>query len=609
MSYSRAGLPCALAGLATFSLLAIPRQWTLRKRATVAAGVVITLLVIGAALAPTLLLERFAGMTAAGMNTGDERLELWRDTLHLIPHYWLTGVGFSAFADPFMQFQTVGRSLAFTFAHNDFLQWFAELGLAGFVLIAALLVLVLRDGLRTAFSQHGSRTDQLLACASLGGLAAFLAHSLVDFSSYVPANALTVVWLMAIACGLRPQPAQTRRPARAFAGAFCIVIACYAGVMLLTRRMDSAATLAMCERGLCRDEALYKTLAQTGVDSPRDQETTTKIASLLLRRAPYRFFSWQQMALVAEARGNDAVADKLMDESIRLAPGNLGALFRYAQYTGDHDDRSRMIRALATIFAVDNFHFYSEAVAAQLDQHHVSAPELLRFQPGNYESSFLLARYARAARFADAQAVFRYLVNAHSAVPAEVYLTELLKQRRPDLAAQAWMEYRGVKDPNYGHTNLLYNGGFELEPERVPLDWQLEPSSAATARIESDAAHSGRLGLAVTFNGHENVEYGGVTQRIYLAPGAYRLSAWIKALRITTDEGVRIRVYGPGYDARTQAVTGTSDWQQIETQFVVRDASELATVVIYRAPSKRFDNRIAGTVWIDDMIVNVAPAS
>jgi hypothetical protein len=45
--------------------------------------------------------------------------------------------------------------------------------------------------------------------------------------------------------------------------------------------------------------------------------------------------------------------------------------------------------------------------------------------------------------------------------------------------------------------------------------------------------------------------------------------------------------------------TGTIDWTSVQVAFTVSPDTNLVRVELFREPSWMFDNKIAGTAWID----------
>jgi O-antigen ligase len=90
---------------------------------------------------------------------------------------------------------------AFDYAHNDYLQVLAELGLAGSLIVAALALGILARALR-AVARHPDSDGRYLGLACTGALAAIMIHSATDVNLYIPANAMLLAWIAAISAGL-----------------------------------------------------------------------------------------------------------------------------------------------------------------------------------------------------------------------------------------------------------------------------------------------------------------------------------------------------------------------------------------------------------------------
>jgi hypothetical protein len=123
-------------------------------------------------------------------------------------------------------------------------------------------------------------------------------------------------------------------------------------------------------------------------------------------------------------------------------------------------------------------------------------------------------------------------------------------------------------------------------------------------------AHSGQWSLRIDFRGKENLNYSHVSQTVCVRPGPLRFQAYVRTEGITTDQGVGFRVFDPEsparLDARTAQLSGDSDWRPLELAFVVPPETRLLVVQVRRLPSLKFDNKIAGTAWVDDAVLNLA---
>jgi O-antigen ligase len=143
-------------------------------------------------------------MTSAVERSTDNRMDIWRDTLRMTPSYKWIGCGLGAYERGMYLYKTVAPTNTLDFAHNDYLQVFAELGAVGSALAGCLLAWILWRAAAVALLQRESRNWEL-AVGLLIALLSFSFHSLADFNLYIPANALVFAWLggLAVSPGLQ----------------------------------------------------------------------------------------------------------------------------------------------------------------------------------------------------------------------------------------------------------------------------------------------------------------------------------------------------------------------------------------------------------------------
>jgi len=203
LSLSRMGVVSTLAAAAGV-LVALSFSLPRRRRWFWLVPIAAPLLIL-VSLSTRELVLRFADLTATQEISKDERVQIWTDTLHVIAAYRWTGCGLGAYERGMYQFKTVAPTNTVDYAHNDYLQMAAELGIPGMLLLAALALWVLGHTLRVVIFMRGS-PNWHLACGLLGAFLAIAVHSLADFNLYVPANALAFAWLAGLSNGLAPGP-------------------------------------------------------------------------------------------------------------------------------------------------------------------------------------------------------------------------------------------------------------------------------------------------------------------------------------------------------------------------------------------------------------------
>ncbi len=193
LSFSRAGTACAL--LAVAATLTVTLGGRLPRRAAIVALVValaaIPLFDVGVGR----LLGRYEAATGDIAAAGG-RLDVWRDTLHLIAAAPVFGCGFGAFTWAFPAVSSPEVRLHYTHAHNDALQFLAEGGVVGAALALLLIVPLARAGGRVV-----TEARDPIAVGAVFGLLALTLHSLVDFNFHIPANAALAAVLAGVVFG------------------------------------------------------------------------------------------------------------------------------------------------------------------------------------------------------------------------------------------------------------------------------------------------------------------------------------------------------------------------------------------------------------------------
>ncbi len=181
---------------------------------------------------------------------------------------------------------------------------------------------------------------------------------------------------------------------------------------------------------------------------------------------------------------------------------------------------------------------------------------------------------------------------------AMVWVDWLTGRRRDHDAFLVWKRYVAA-DSTYGSGNWIDNAGFENEPAGKGFDWRLQPFPGVKARLDSATAHSGHSSLRVEFDGSANPDFHHIAQRVWLPPGRYRLTAWMRTANLSSDQGLALVLNG----VSTPAVTGSHDWTMVGADVTVRDGASAGEVKVVRQRSWRFDGKLLGVVWIDDVAV------
>jgi len=612
-SLSRMGFSAALFSLFVMAGVALGTRLP-RLHTYVAVAVLAVLFVVSfVLLPPEALIAEFAKIVPTENFGGDGRFTIWRDTVHLIRAYPLFGCGFGTFDVAFLKYQTGVVDLDFAFAHNDFLQLVAELGVVGFLIPTAIILMVLLRALRAAESR-GNAQVRYLGIACIGTFSALLLHSLVDFNLYIPANALVLTWIAGIASAL-PLPSRSpgadsgtsRMPLRKLAIALAALLIVYpaAWIVFLSRfHTDRRAERLFCRVGICDTDAV---LAAGQSQNSAAPPPSAADAREFLRRDPANPHRWADLAESLMAAGQVDSATYCFARALDLGPNIPPVLWRAAVfYAGQGETRkalqnsSRLLRK-STLDDRAVFDWYTDRAFPfeEILQYGIPPdPRPTRFYvryliaSGNVAGSVRAWNLALARGFADDEL-------------ARDFLNFQMQQKAYEQAAGSWAAYLGPRRNGYRESNWLYDGDFEAAPSGTPFDWQIDRQPEVDVARDEHVAHSGSRSLRIRFRGGWNLSYANIRQIAVVPPGWYRFEAYVRTEDLTTDQGIGFRIFDAEnpkrLDVRTEQLTGTHEWTRIELKFLAPQEARLLQVQVVRPQSGRIDNQIRGTVWIDSV--------
>jgi hypothetical protein len=193
------------------------------------------------------------------------------------------------------------------------------------------------------------------------------------------------------------------------------------------------------------------------------------------------------------------------------------------------------------------------------------------------------------------------------------YLDALIRYKEVNQLTEAWSALAG-RFPGQIHgpvpdSNLVANGNFEFDVLNGGLDWRIIPAEGAVVSLDSARPFEGAHALQIKFDGSRNLDYGHVFQYVLVRPNTrYRFSVNMRVQGITTDSGPRFQVFD-AYNmtdlfVSTENLVGTSDWSKQDAQFATKPDTHLLVIRVARPLSSKFDNQMAGTVWITAVTLN-----
>ena len=143
--------------------------------------------------------ERLASVTSSTDESNKERLFLWSNAIEYSKHHPFMGCGYGNWkiaSIPYTKYLT-DDLLVPIHAHNDFLEYTAELGLLGGLLYVSLFVCLLYFTVKTWFSQASDQV-KIVSAFSLIGLAGYFIDAIFNFPIERPVNQMFFVIIAAL---------------------------------------------------------------------------------------------------------------------------------------------------------------------------------------------------------------------------------------------------------------------------------------------------------------------------------------------------------------------------------------------------------------------------
>ena len=204
-SGSRTGIAAAIVGVV---LVAGIVSWQTRRRSALVIAFVI--LVFPAAYSVWIglnpVVERFEAVGVPG-GLERERLGVWPHTISLIRDYPLWGTGLGTYRWANAHYQTYLLWGTFEHAHNDYLEFAADIGIPATVLLFGSFWVLAVKVTKRAFLLERTK-DRVLAAGCAGAMVAMLIHEATDFNLQIPANAFIFAWIAGTAAALCRAPAR-----------------------------------------------------------------------------------------------------------------------------------------------------------------------------------------------------------------------------------------------------------------------------------------------------------------------------------------------------------------------------------------------------------------
>lgn len=384
---------------------------------------------------------------------------------------------------------------------------------------------------------------------------------------------------------------------------------CAAGVLSATLGQSNARIeQVLCRFFICNNAPLETSAQQqlTGVEEADTQKAAAAFRQLL-QRDPQNPYRWADLGEAFLEAGQKEQARRCFDQMLALAPRSMPLLLRAANFYFQAGENYQALPITARILTLTSD--YDSIIFSEYTRLVDHSEDVLRYGlPEDRRAARSWLQYlTQAERLEDAQHTWEWIARRgyDDDSTAGEYAGFLVQQGHPRAAVSAWAQHLGTRAGDYRKSNYLFDGNFELDPTPSPFDWGFGRAVGVdVARNCSTAGHR-NCSLRIGFAGTQNLELVAASQMALVTPGPYRLRASIRTERLTTDQGIRFRISDAELPARLNVIfgqfKGTMPWSSVEQDFTVPPLTRLLRVEVIRQPSMRFDNKVGGTAWIDEL--------
>jgi tetratricopeptide (TPR) repeat protein len=408
-----------------------------------------------------------------------------------------------------------------------------------------------------------------------------------------------------------------RRVALAVSVVISAVLIFQAGeIWLASRRLDSEK-LTLMERGaalLPGDGSAWDRLGRLRQWDFIDSDLPGAIEDYqkAVRADPRSAHFWMDLASAYEASGDGARAREAYRQAKSVYPASAEVAFHYGNF---------LLREQQYPEAFREFH-----EAARSD------PTLLPLVISRtWRSSEDVDELLNSVLPANADAYLQtldFFASIHEAQPALVvwgrllslgepfplprvfpFFEELIREDRADDARRAWREAlaaAGLPHDDPSNNNLVWNGNFARDFGNGGLDWRWTPQMGVSIEVDFEPAPNGSHAIRMDFGGGSNLSLDAPSEYVPVDPKrAYHFHAYMRTEAITTESGPRFSVIDPNHtgvlNVLTDNFTGSHPWTPVDADFITGPSTHFLLVRLFRDPSRLFENKLEGTVWIADV--------
>ncbi len=321
---------------------------------------------------------------------------------------------------------------------------------------------------------------------------------------------------------------------------------------------------------------------------------------------------WLELADAEETQGEARRARQAYEMAQWDAPMSPSVAWRYGSFLLREDDLQEGFAELRRALEIEpslEASAVSECWAADPDARAITDQLLPRTSKSYIQaiSNFISQKQTGAALVVWGR--LRKLNQPFAMASTIELVNELIREDHMRDARDVWKE--ALQATGWPHStgddaSVIFNGGFEQDFLNGGFDWRESRADGASYAFDDGVSHTGRRSLRVSFDGAANINFQNIFQYAAVEPRhRYRFAAFFRTEGISTDSGMRFEIFDPRHPAEVQAWTpsllGTNPWTRETVNIESGAETRMLEILLRRTPSSKFDNKLRGIVWVDDV--------
>ncbi|MGH9685945.1 MAG: tetratricopeptide repeat protein [Candidatus Acidiferrales bacterium] len=331
-----------------------------------------------------------------------------------------------------------------------------------------------------------------------------------------------------------------------------------------------------------------------------------------LRDDPLAAHYWMDLASAEEASGDVLAAKDAFMHAQAVYPDSAEVSFYYGNFLLRQQEYSPAFAALRKAVREDSSLLplaISRAWRATSDANEI-IDHLLPVRVTSYLKA--IDYFASIHQCDAALVIWTRLANSKTAVPLpSVFplVDELISENRSADARRIWLQAASNANQPGGYaseSSSMWNGDFAEDFTGGGLGWRWNLLPGIDVSFEAPPPEGRGRALGLEFNGGSNVNLAGPYEYVPVSPAQpYHFHALMRTDAITTESGPRFSISDPSHpgvvSVLTDNFTGTHGWTAVDANFSTGPETAFLIVRLVRTPSRLFDNKLSGTVWIADV--------